>query len=105
MNPQSTNEDELKQALSKDFHSLLVKEFTTDWQTQRMVRDLELSVMSLDNLQALIATHTAQTKAALTDKLLAGARTYNHDDGISMDAEPIQAIPVSHVKAVMGGEV
>jgi hypothetical protein len=44
----------LKEALIKDFKQLLQKEFTTDWKIQRMVRELEIGVMSLDNTEALI---------------------------------------------------
>ena len=40
----------IKDALKKDFHKLYVKEFTTTWELERLVRDTEIDVMSLDNL-------------------------------------------------------
>jgi len=46
----------LQKALIKDFEQLYVKGFTTDWREQRMVRELEIKVMTFDNLKALIAT-------------------------------------------------
>ena len=48
------DKDKLREALKKDFHKLYVKEFTTDWSIQRLVRDTEIDVMRLDNLLALI---------------------------------------------------
>lgn len=50
----SSEIDEIKKALKKDFDTLLVKEFTTDWQIQRLKIGLDIDVMSLDNLLHLI---------------------------------------------------
>ena len=48
------DKDKLREALKKDFHKLYVKEFTTNWKEERFVREVEIDVMSLDNLLALI---------------------------------------------------
>ena len=50
----NTIEDKLRKALKRDFNELLVKEFTTDWQIQRLKIGLDIEVMSFDNLLALI---------------------------------------------------
>lgn len=47
-------EDKLRQALLKDFKELLVKEFTLDWESKRLLIELYLSVMRLDNTMKLI---------------------------------------------------
>lgn len=47
-------EDKLRQALLKDFKELLVKEFTLDWEAKRLLIELYLSVMRLDNTMKLI---------------------------------------------------
>lgn len=44
----------IKDALKKDFRKLYVKEFTTDWEIQRLIRETEIDVMSFDNLLALL---------------------------------------------------
>ncbi len=47
--------EEIREALKKDFRKLYVKEFTTNWETVRLIREVEIDVMSLDNLEALLA--------------------------------------------------
>jgi len=47
-------EDKLKEALKKDFQKLYVKQFTTNWREERIVRDIEIDVMSLHNLMYAI---------------------------------------------------
>jgi hypothetical protein len=47
-------EDKLKQALLKDFEELLQEEFTTDWKAQRILIEMYLSVMSLENTMKLL---------------------------------------------------
>lgn len=49
-----TSEYELREALRKDFNSLYVNRFTTNWVVERKLRSLELDIMCLDNLMALI---------------------------------------------------
>ena len=48
------SEDELRQAILKDFKELLVPEFTTHWKAERFFIEMCLSVMSLDNTMKLI---------------------------------------------------
>jgi len=43
----------IKEALKKDFRTLYQKEFTTDWEAQRIVREIEIDVMGIDNLEKL----------------------------------------------------
>ena len=47
-------EEQIKEAIRKDFHKLYVKQFTTDWREQRFLRDIEIGVMSFDNLTNLL---------------------------------------------------
>ena len=65
----------LREALKKDFKRLYVKQFTTDWEAQRLIRNVEIDVMSLDNLKALLATHTNE----VLDKVLSELRAYGND--------------------------
>lgn len=46
--------EELRNALKRDWRTLYVKEFTTNWREQRLIRETEIDVMSLENLLALI---------------------------------------------------
>lgn len=46
--------DSIRKALKKSFTNLYVRQFTTDWQTQRLIRSTEIDVMDLAPLQALI---------------------------------------------------
>ena len=48
------SKEDLRKALIADFNTLLVKEFTVDWQSQRVMRRLEIEVMELDNLDKII---------------------------------------------------
>lgn len=52
---------EIKEALKKDFRNLYVKDFTTDWEAQRLVRETEIDVMSFKNLDTLI--HKCEVEA------------------------------------------
>ena len=46
--------EQLRKALRQDFHSLYVKEYSTNWEVERFVRDIELGVMSFENTLKLI---------------------------------------------------
>ena len=46
--------EQLRKALIKDFNNLYVKEFTTDSQIQRVIRQVEINIMPLDNVMKLI---------------------------------------------------
>lgn len=65
----SLTREELRQAIRKDFHELLVKEFTADWKIQRLLHDLELDVMDFDNTMQLFDTYTqAKEREARMDE-------------------------------------
>lgn len=53
--------DKLKKALIKDFEELHVKEFSTTWKLERMVRNVEINMMSFDNLRRLISAEIDKT--------------------------------------------
>ena len=56
-----TMQREGREALKKDFNNLYQKEYTTDFKEKRLIRNTEIDIMSLDNLDQ----HTADTwKAA-----------------------------------------
>lgn len=46
--------EKLRKALMKDFESLYVKEFTTDWKVQRLIRQVEIGLMPLTNTMELL---------------------------------------------------
>jgi len=46
-----TLDERIKAALKADFNKLYVKEFTTDWKTQRVLRGLEIDVMGHDAIK------------------------------------------------------
>lgn len=50
----TTPRERLREALKQDFNNLYVKQFTTDWQTQRLVRQTEIDIMALENLDRAI---------------------------------------------------
>ena len=53
--------EKLKSALVKDFKSLYVVEFTTDWYSQRIIRTVEINVMSLENTFTYLAKRDLKT--------------------------------------------
>lgn len=44
----------LREALTKDFNALYVREFTTNWQVDRFLRQIEIKLMSLTNTLNLL---------------------------------------------------
>ena len=54
MTDNTPEEIRLREALRKDFNSLYVDRFTTNWVVERKLRSLELDIMRLDNLMVLI---------------------------------------------------
>ena len=52
-----TMQREGREALKKDFNNLYQKEYTTDFKEKRLIRNTEIDIMSLDNLDQ----HTANT--------------------------------------------
>jgi hypothetical protein len=43
-------ENKIKEAMLKDFNNLYVKNYTTAWETQRIIRGIEIKIMSIENL-------------------------------------------------------
>jgi hypothetical protein len=48
-------EKQIKGALKKDFNELYVKEYSTAWEVERMVRGIEIDLMSFKNLMGLVS--------------------------------------------------
>lgn len=48
-------ETKLVKALRKDYKELYVKEYTTGWREQRLIRNIELGIMSLKNTEEYIS--------------------------------------------------
>jgi len=42
-------ESRLREGLIKDFNKLYVKEYTTMWEIERVVRETEIDIMTFDN--------------------------------------------------------
>ena len=49
-------QEQLKAALIKDFDALYVKEFTTGWKVERIIRSAEIAVMQLPNTMKIFDT-------------------------------------------------
>ena len=50
-----TKEQQIRAALKKDFESLYVKEYTTTWELDRLVRGLDIDIMSLKNTMKVVS--------------------------------------------------
>ena len=50
----SMTEKQIKEALKKDFNELYVEEFSTAWELERLVREIEIDIMPLKNLMKLV---------------------------------------------------
>ena len=77
-----TMQREGREALKKDFNNLYQKEYTTDFKEKRLIRNTEIDIMSLDNLDQ----HTANTWKAAQESLrqeiaLDLRETFMEDDG------------------------
>ena len=46
-------EKQIRETLKKDFRELYVKEYSTTWEIERMVRETEIDIMPLKNLMKL----------------------------------------------------
>ena len=57
--------DKLREALKKDFRKLYVRQYTADWETKRLVRELEIDIMALEHTAALFEETRNQLRAAL----------------------------------------
>lgn len=55
----------IRKGLIKDFNALYVKEYTTTWEIERLVRETEIGIMSLDNTMKALA----DLKVDMVDKL------------------------------------
>ena len=58
---------ELQKALKQDFARLYVRQFTSDYEAKRFIRNLEIDVMQLDAIQSLIAF---EVRKARRDELI-----------------------------------
>ena len=47
-------EKQIREALKQDFRELYVKEYSTTWEVERMVRGIEIDIMPLKNLMKLL---------------------------------------------------
>lgn len=84
----------LVRALQKDFNALYVSQFTTAWKENRLIRNMELGIMSLDNLEAYINSQLRATLERLKDK----SKSYTVDVLRSDDYEVKEwAIPLSAI--------
>ena len=62
----------IRTAISKDFETIYVKEFTTNWKIERLSRNLEIGVMDFDAIQALIRTEKLKLLAEVSQGYLWG---------------------------------
>jgi len=60
-----TMQREGREALKKDFNNLYQKEYTTDFKEKRLIRNTEIDIMSLDNLDQ----HTANVWKAAQESM------------------------------------
>lgn len=91
--PTEKLEQKAQQALKADFHKLYVQQFTTDWEAQRLIRDTEIEIMGLKNLQTLIQSEVASAVDGTLDRLKEKAETLTN--GEFDDAHWIgQAVPL-----------
>ena len=60
-----TMQREEREALKKDFNNLYQKEYTTDFKEKRLIRNTEIDIMSLDNLDQ----HTANVWKAAQESM------------------------------------
>jgi hypothetical protein len=60
--------EELREALKKDFNKLYVKEYSTTWEIERLVRGIEIDIMPLTNILTLFSQEAeAIRKEAIDD--------------------------------------
>jgi hypothetical protein len=57
-------------SLVADFTALYHERFSTDWKEQRIIREIELSVMQFNHLEALIAAEKRAAQIELLDRLV-----------------------------------
>lgn len=50
-----TKEQQIRAALKKDFNALYVKEYTTTWEMERLLRSIEINIMSLKNVMKVVS--------------------------------------------------
>lgn len=55
-------ETKLVEALRKDYKELYVKEYTTGWREQRLLRNIELGIMSLRNTEKYISQELSKAR-------------------------------------------
>ena len=50
----TVTEERLRKALQEDFEALYVNEYATDYETKRVIRNIEISIMRLENTMRLL---------------------------------------------------
>ena len=84
----------VRTAISKDFETIYVKEFTTNWKIERLSRNLEIGVMDFDAMQALIRTEKLKLLAEVRERqipVIALKAKKPHDE-VQIQAVPIEAL-------------
>ena len=64
--------DKIREALKKDWRTLYVKEFKTDWAVQRLIRETEIDVMSLEAIQDLITEARVDELERFVNPIISG---------------------------------
>lgn len=100
----------LVRALQKDFETLYVKEFTTAWKENRLIRNIELGIMRLENTEKYIATQNTALLKEVADKVI-GADEFPADQDEWHGEEEAKIIGADELRAVqrsklaaMGGQ-
>lgn len=73
----------LVRALQKDFETLYVKEFTTAWKENRLIRNIELGIMRLENTEKYIATQNTALLKEVADKVIGADELLRDDEQLS----------------------
>lgn len=66
----------IRMALIYDFEKLYVRQFTADWQTQRFIRNMEISQMALDTILTLIRRREREAVEAAGENTSDGYHTF-----------------------------
>ena len=80
----------LVRALQADFKELYQKEFTTDYKAKRLIRNIELGIMRLENTEKYIATQNTALLKEVADKVIGkdevlGADGLRKSDGANIN--------------------
>jgi len=70
----------IRTAISKDFETIYVKEFTTNWKIERLSRNLEIGVMDFDAIQSLIRTEKLKLLAEVRERVVGENQHSEHKE-------------------------